>query len=93
MFNLVHCQLFVLISGVTTACFQLLGTKPSAKEQLTNFVMERSKISEHSLTKWVGQGSSLRDFVGEASNTLWSCSCVMGEKHSNLAGEMSVEMG
>ena len=46
-----------LIEGVTTVCFQLLGTKPSAKEHFTNFVMEGSKISENSLTKWVGQES------------------------------------
>ena len=35
----------------------------------------------------------MHDFVGEASNTLWGCSCVVEEKRSNLVDEMSGEIG
>ena len=41
----------------------------------------------------MGQGSSVHDFVEEASYTLWFCSCVMGEKYSKLACQISGEMG
>ena len=75
--------------GVTTAFLKLLGTKPSASEQLTSLVMEGNRISTNSLTRKVGQGSRLQDFEGEASMTLWTYVSVTGEKCSRLAGGVS----
>ena len=51
--------------GVTTACLNLVGTMPSAREQLTNLVMDGNRISMQSLIRKVGHGSKRHDLVGE----------------------------
>lgn len=77
--------------GVTTAFLKLLGTKPSASEQLTSLVIEGNRMSANSLTIKVGQGSRVQDFEGEASITLLTCVSVTGENCSRMAGGLSGE--
>ena len=75
--------------GVTTAFFNVSGTKPSASEQLISLVMDGVNMSTNSFTRLVGQGSRVHDFVGEASKTLQTCVSVTGENCSRMAGGIS----
>ena len=49
--------------GVTTAFLNLFGIKPSAKDRLTSFVIDGSRISTQSFPRKVGTGSKRQDFV------------------------------
>ena len=49
---------------VTIAFMKSPGTKPSDKEQFTNFVIDGRRMPKHSLTRYVGQGVQQARFCG-----------------------------
>ena len=75
-----------LISGVTTAFLNPIGTRPSAKEQLTNFVIDGSRMSLHSSSRKLGQGSNKHDLDGESNIILEISSSVTRLKAENTGG-------
>ena len=61
-----------------------LGSAPSPREKLTSLVMEDRRISKHSFTRKVGNGSSKQDLVGELVITFQISSSDTDLKRSNL---------
>ena len=53
------------MKGVTTTSLNFWGNTPSAKDRLTSFVIDRSKISTQSFKRKVGTGSKRHAFVGD----------------------------
>ena len=80
-----------MITGVTIAFSKLSQRKPSDKAQFTNFFIDRRRISKHSFTRNVGQGSNRQDFVGDLV-TIFITDILKAERPGGSGAEVSKEL-